>query len=144
MFVLLGGINLTHAPSGSAVSELFETFEIPIFEGGYNIEKKMNPSIGTKAIIYNVQIKYPAAEIIEFYDSYLNGRGWISSFEICQRHWADSADDTEYGDLPARNMFVSWQHPGLNLKLELWLKHGLADRQQDEVTVEGLLQPIVD
>jgi len=38
-------------------------------------------------------------------------------------------------------MFVSWQHPDLNLKLVLWLKHGLATAQpKDELIVEGHLQ----
>ncbi len=42
-------------------------------------------------------------------------------------------------------MFVSWQHPDLNLKLVLWLKHRSANGQrQDEVIVEGRLQSMAD
>jgi hypothetical protein len=141
-FVLLGGVHLTGAPSGSSEGDRVATFEIPVFNGGYNIKEILNPAHGTKTITYNVRMKYPAAELIEFYDSYLNGKGWMSSFETCQRHWADSAGDNEIRILPARQMFVSWQNPDLNLQLNLWLKHDLAKMQQDEVAVEGRLQTI--
>lgn len=142
---LLAGICLTSTLSNSAEGDRNPFIEIPVFRGGYDIIRELDPSGGTTSITYRVQIKYPAAEIIEFYDSYLNGRGWISSFEICQRHWAESEGDPEYSGLEQKRMFVSWQHPELNLKLVLWLKHGLAATQtRDELIVEGHLQPMAD
>jgi hypothetical protein len=142
---LLAGICLTGSISNSSQADTDLSIEIPVFQGGYDIKRESNPSAGTQSITYRVGIAYPAAEIIEFYDSYFNGRGWISSFEICQRHWAESDDKPKYSGLAARQMFVSWQHPALNLKLVLWLKHGLADHQRpDEVLVEGRLQTMSD
>ena len=140
-FYLLAGIGLTSPISQGSQEDPALSIEIPVFQGGYDIKRELNLSGETKSITYRVRIEYPAAEIVEFYDSYLNGKGWISSFEICQRHWAESDDKPKYSGLPGRQMFVSWQHPDLNLKLVLWLKHGLADhQQQDEVIVEGRLQ----
>lgn len=142
---LLAGICLTGSISNSSEGDPDSYIDIPVFQGGYNIKKELSPSGGIKSIIYRVRTKYPAAEIIEFYDSYFNGRGWISSFEICQRHWAESGNDFEDSALQEKQMFVSWQHHDLNLKLDIWLKHGPADVQrQDEVTVEGRLQSMAD
>ena len=142
---LLAGICLTSTMSSSSEGGRNPSFEIPVFRGGYDITRASDLSRETKSITYRVQTKYPAAEIIEFYDSYLNGRGWISSFEICQRHWADSDGDPEYSGLREKQMFVSWQHPGLNLKLVLWLKHGLTTTlRSEEVIVEGRLQSMAD
>jgi hypothetical protein len=142
---LLAGICLTSTMSNGSEDDRNILVEIPVFRGGYDILRELDPSRESKSITYRVQTNYPAAEIIEFYDSYLNGRGWISSFEICQRHWAESDSGSEYSGLPEKQMFVSWQHPDLNLKLVLWLKYGLATTlRSDEVIVEGRLQSMSD
>ncbi len=142
---LLAGICLTSTLSSSSEGGGNPSFEIPVFRGGYDLIRESDPSRETKFITYRVQTKYPAAEIIEFYDSYLNGRGWISSFEICQRHWAESDSGPENSGLRDKLMFVSWQHPDLDLKLVIWLKYGLASTlRSDEVIVEGRLQSIAD
>ena len=145
LLYLFAGICLTSSISNSSEGDPDSLIDIPVFQGGYNIKREVTPSRGIKSIPYRVRAKYPAAEIIEFYDSFFNGRGWISSFEICQRHWAESGNDSKYSALQEKQMFVSWQHPDLNLKLVLWLKHGSANVQrQDEVIVEGRLQSMAD
>ena len=95
-----------------------------------------------KTFSYIVRMNYPAAEIIEFYDSFFNGSGWISSFEICQRHWAVPADVSKDAEPAARQMFTSWVHPELDLSVVIWLKYESIDNQRrGEVIVEGRLQP---
>jgi hypothetical protein len=138
---LLSGIHLTYATPGSSAGDPYPAFEIPVFQGGYNIKKDFNPAGGSKTVTYSIQLKSPAAEIIEFYDSYFNGKGWISSFEICQRHWDAPADQTINDAPPVKQMFASWEHPDLDLKVVLWLKHDLANKQgQNDVKVECRLQ----
>ncbi len=138
---LLSGIHLTYSISGSSAGDPYPAFEIPVFQGGYNIKRDFNPAGESKTVTYRVQLKPPAVEIIEFYDSYFNGNGWISSFEICQRHWDAPADITIKDATPVKQMFASWEHPDLDLKVVLWLKHDLANKQgQDEVKVECRLQ----
>jgi hypothetical protein len=145
ILAMLSAVHLTIPISGLAAGDLHPEFEIPVFQGGYNISREMNSHPAARTITYSVHIKNPAAEIIEFYDAYLNGRGWISSFEICQRQWTESADETGTGGLAARQMFASWAHPDLNLKLDLWLKHASAENQhQSVVVVKGSLQPLAD
>jgi hypothetical protein len=141
MLILLGGIHLTYSISGGSTSDPHPAFDIPIYQGGYNIIKKFNSAGGSKTVNYSVQLKPPAAEIIEFYDSYFNGAGWISSFEICQRHWDDSADGNSMGAFPLKQMYASWEHPELDLKIVLWLKHDPTGKQvRDVVKVECRLQ----
>ena len=141
MLILLGGIHLTYSISVGSTPDPYPAFDIPIYQGGYNITKNFNPAGGSKTVNYSVQSKPPAAEIIEFYDSYFNGAGWISSFEICQRHWDDSADGKSKDAFTLKQMYASWEHPELDLKIVLWLKHDPTEIQvRDVVKVECRLQ----
>ena len=141
IFSLIAGIHLTCAISGSSQEDTYPFFEIPVFQGGYNIIKGFDPLRGIKTISYNVRMNYPAAEIIEFYDSFFNGSGWISSFEICQRHWAVPADGSKDAEPAARQMFTAWVHPKLDLNVVLWLKYeSINNPRRNEVIVEGRLQ----
>ena len=141
MLILLGGIHLTYSISGGSTSDPYPAFNIPIYQGGYNVIKKFNSAGGSKTVNYSVQLKPPAAEIIEFYDSYFNGAGWISSFEICQRHWDDSAGGKSLDATPLKQMYASWEHPELDFKIVLWLRHNPTEKQvQNVVKVECRLQ----
>ena len=141
LFYLLAGIQLTSAASDSSQETPYPSIEIPVFQGGYDVSKTFNAAQDTKAIIYSVRLKYPAAEIIEFYDSFFNGRGWIASFEICQRHWAGPTNDSNNAQGLARQMYASWMHPELDLNVVLWLTYeSINSREQNEVIVEARLQ----
>lgn len=82
--------------------------EIPTFSGGYDVNKFLDHSKQTITVNHRVQTLHPAAEVLEFYDTYFNGRGWISSFETCQRNWADFVDTTKKSEPAVRLLFVSW------------------------------------
>ena len=121
------------------------TVEIPVYHKGYNVTQSYDYSTQTKSLSYHVQIDHPAAEVIEFYDAYLNGRGWRSSFEICQRNWGNLSDGAKADKLSAKQLFASWQHLELNLKLALWLRYERISRdRQYNVVVHCLLQPLVE
>ena len=139
--LLVGGY-LAYTASDSLAADPFLAFEMPIFQGGYDIKKNSDPAGRSKTLSYRVKISSPTTEIIEFYDAYFNGRGWISSFEICQRHWDVPADIPAINTPPVKRMFASWTHPGFDLKVVLWLRQDLAKKQNiDEVNVECRLQP---
>ena len=116
-------------------------FEIPLFKGAYQIQNNIDPISGLAAVRYSVRLNPPATEVIEFYDSFFNGNGWISSFEICQRHW-DTAPQQSGDTKPLeRQMYASWEHPDFDLKFVLWLKYESNEKYgTDEVTVDGRLQ----
>ena len=137
------GIHLSAGmPNGAEVASS-PAADIPIFHSGYNVKTSLDPLTEATTVKYHVQTVYPAAEVLEFYDAYFNGRGWNSSFETCQRNWTDFADASTTGDLTARLLFASWEHAGSNLIVLLWIKHQKhVDERQDEVVVEYRIQPI--
>jgi len=118
---LLWGLHLTHNASGSSDIDHLSANEIPIFHKGYNVEKHVDQATQSEVLTYYVRTDHPAAEVIEFYDAYFNGIGWKSSFEICQRHWDETAVKDQYGKLQPQQLFTSWQSPKTDLKVFLWL-----------------------
>jgi len=135
-------IHLSHSISISSALDPHPTIEIPIFQGGYNVEKLFDASKETKSVTYQIQTTNPPAEVLEFYDAYFNGIGWRSSFEICQRNWEDLSDRTKTTAPITRQLFASWEHAELNLKAVLWLTYEAGNTDsQNEVVVKCQLQP---
>jgi hypothetical protein len=129
----------------SSEADIFRIIEIPIFPGGFNVKKNINESEHKKSLSYHVQIEYPAVEVLEFYDAFFNAKGWISSFEICQRHWDESSGDIQTGEFKERRLFASWQNPKANLKAELLLKYESFDQEDSKkVFVHCQLLPKMD
>jgi hypothetical protein len=142
LFIIIGCLHLG-AGFNSSAADSSPTAEIPIFRDGYNVKKDFDPSRETWTVRYRVQALYPAAEVLEFYDAYFNGRGWISSFETCQRGWMDPGNRTKESEPAARLLFASWEHAGSNQQVLLWIRRQAhAKDRQDEVVVEYQLQPI--
>ena len=140
--VLITWLQLTATIAGSSENDPYPAINLPVYSGGYEIEYSFNRFKATKALRYKVQTKYPAAEVIEFYDAVLNGGGWKPSFEICQRHWASLDNDHLKRDFRARRLFTSWVHPQFRLQLSLVLKYqSPGPTGQDEVVVQCRLQP---
>ena len=123
---LLWSLPLAPAASGSSDAGHFSAGKIPIYQNGYNVEKYVDPVAKSELLTYHVRTDHPAAEVIEFYDAYFNGIGWNSSFEICQRHWDETAVKDESGQLQSRRLFTSWQSPEADSKVSLWLINRLS------------------
>lgn len=135
-------IHLSYSISSSSAIDPHPTIEIPIFQGGYNVEKLFDASKETKSITYQIQTTNPPAEVLEFYDAYFNGLGWRSSFEICQRNWEDLGSGEKTVEPIVRQLYASWAHAELNLKAVLWLQYEMVDNErQNEVAVKCQLQP---
>ena len=118
---------------------------LPVFQGAYDIKITANRATGIKSVDYKIQTRYPAGEVLEFYDAALNARGWQPSFEICQRHWGNPDDGNTGTELQAKQLFTSWHHPQYQLQISLLLEYngpGASDR--DEVLVRSHLQPQLD
>lgn len=142
---LIACIHLSHSISISSEGDPHPTIEIPIFYGGYKVKKIFDSSQETKSVTYQVQTNHPATEVLEFYDAYFNGKGWRSSFEICQRNWEDLSNGTKTAEPMVRQLFASWEHPEFNLKAVLWLAYEIVDKgRQNEVIVKCRLQPKAD
>jgi hypothetical protein len=138
---LLWSFPFTQAASGSSNADHFSADKIPIYQNGYNVEKYVDPATKSELLTYHVRTDHPAAEVIEFYDAYFNGIGWNSSFEICQRHWDETAVKDESGQLQSRRLFTSWQSPEADLKVSLWLINGLdLEGSSEEVLVKFQIQ----
>ncbi|MGD9363352.1 MAG: hypothetical protein PVH85_31105 [Desulfobacterales bacterium] len=123
----------------------FPSIEIPIFKNGYDIAKNIDHGRQTHSIRYRVKTKFPAAEVLEFYDTYFNAEGWRPSFEICQRHWERLPAGTNR-DRDARTLlFTSWEHPEFNLRAVLRLEYKVRNEQiRDNLAVRCQLKPISD
>ena len=129
--------------SNSAEVKSYPAADIPIFYEAYNVNKTLDDSNKTVTVNYHVQAVHPAAEVLEFYDTYFNARGWISSFEICQRNWADLGDTPKTSVPSAKLLFASWEHAGSNRRVLLWIRQLTHPGQrQDEVVVKYQLRPI--
>lgn len=76
--------------SNSAEIKSYPAAEIAIIYEAYNVNKTLDDSSETVTVNDHVQGVHPAAEVLELYDTYFNARGWISSFEICQRNCGGS------------------------------------------------------
>ena len=143
--VLAACLHLTVNIADSSETDPFPTIVLPVYQGGYDIENSFNRMKGTKALVYKIQTHYPAAEVLEFYDAVLNGRGWKPSFEICQRHWASLDDGIQKGKPKARQLFTSWAHPQFRLQISLLLEYQPpGSNRRDEVIVQCHLQPRLD
>ncbi len=143
--VLAAGFVLTVNVAGTSEADPFPAIVLPVYPGAYDQENSFNRAKGTKALLYKVQTDYRAAEVLEFYDADLNGRGWKPSFETCQRHWASLADGSLNRGFQARQLFTSWEHPQYRLQLSLLLEYQPpGPDNRGEVTVRCRLQPQLD
>ena len=142
LFPLLVGLSLSHSISSSSEIDPHPAIEIPIFRGGYNVEKFYDSSKETKSVRYQIQTTNPPAEVLEFYDAYFNGSGWRSAFEICQRNWENLSDRRKTAEPVVRQLYASWAHQEKNLKAVLWLTYEAGNKEsQNEVMVKCELQP---
>lgn len=139
---LIACFHFSYSLSSSSASDPHPTIEIPIFAGGYNIEKIFDAAKSTKSVTYKIQTKNPPTEVLEFYDAYFNGSGWRSSFEICQRNWEDPGGGEKTVEPLVRQLYASWAHPEEDLKAVLWLTYKVASKtSQNEVVVQCRLHP---
>ena len=140
--LLIACIHFSHSISNSSAIDPYPAIEIPIFEGGYNVKKLFDAAREMKSITYQVQTHHPPAELLEFYDAYFNGNGWLSAFEICQRNWEDTHTAKKTAEPVVRQLYASWAHPEKNLKAVLWLIYEAEDKaSQNEVVVQFQLYP---
>ena len=136
-------IHLGVCVANSSEGTLAPAADIPIFSDGYDVRRISDPSNQTVTVNYRVQAVHPAAEVLEFYDRYFNGRGWISSFETCQRNWQDLGSKVTTSKPAVRLLFASWEDAGSNLKVLLWIRHETpSNEQQEEVVVEYQIQSV--
>jgi len=84
---LLGRILLMLLVADSAEINPHPSDRVLIFKGGgYDLEKYYDAGKETNSVQYHFQTDYPPTEVVKFCNTYLNGNGWRSSLEICQRN----------------------------------------------------------
>jgi len=94
--------------------------QIPVYSGGFDVTRRLADSL---MISYRIALAYPAPELVAFYNGYFNRNGWIPSFETCQQRWYRNTPGNEWDASFLRELFASWEHPGLNLRAALRLSH---------------------
>ena len=145
LVALLWVLHWPQAAAGSSEADGFSSSRIPILPKGYHVETHVDPATKSELLAYYVRTTHPAAEVLEFYDVYFNGIGWQSSFEICQRHWDDTAFKNAIGKLQAQQLFTSWQSPDAEIKVSLWLiNKPYLKAPPDEVLVRFSIQKNTD
>ena len=145
LVALLWVLHWPQAAAGSSQADRFSSSQIPIFPEGYHVETLVDHATKSEILTYHVRTTHTAAEVLEFYDVYFNGIGWQSSFEICQRHWDETAFKNTNSKLQAQQLFTSWQSPDADLEVSLWLiRKPYLKRPPDEVLVRFSIQSNTD
>ena len=134
-------LSLTHG----ADEDPYPSIMIPIYPTGHNIITRVNRFNGTKSVTYDVQSKYPANTVLEFYDSHFNTSDWRLCYEICQRQWDRFIDETIKGGPLVRQLVYSWDHQKFDLRVYLRLRHEQVNHQwREDVMVTYRIEPKVD
>ena len=140
--VLALSIQLTAAKAAGPQEDPYPEIVLPVYQDAYDIKKTASRMEGSKTLTYKIQTRYPAAEVVEFYDAALNPRGWKPTFEICQRHWDCPDGEISKKGMQTRQFFTSWHHPRYKMQLSLLMKyHGPGKAGRDEVIVQCRLYP---
>jgi hypothetical protein len=105
--------------TGIPQDDVFLGVDIPIYPGATDIRHYNEKA--NKTVTYWICTNYPAPELLEYYDSQLNSRGWSSCFETCQRKWYEEPDKQASNGSMINKLFASWQHTELGLTFSLWL-----------------------
>jgi hypothetical protein len=122
-------------------------FEIPVISNGYNIKTAINKPKGTKSTNYLVKIKYPALEVLEFYDARFRQMGFVSSFNgrFGERKWECFIDGTKKGNPRVRQLLALWINHKLHAEAVLVLTYEKTGKKwEDELRVLCQVQPTID
>ena len=142
MFLIAVSFRLTTGMAAGPQEDPYPEIVLPVYKDAYDIKNTTNRKEGIKTLTYKIQTRYPATEVVEFYDAALNAAGWKPSFEICQRHWAGPNEEVGQKGLQAQQLFTSWLHPRYNLQLSLLMLYQPPGKKgQDEVIVQCRLYP---
>ncbi len=130
-----------------AEDDPYPMFEIPVMSNAYNIKKFINKPKGTKSINYLVRIKYPALEVLQFYDARFRQMGFVPSFDgrFGKRKWECFIDGTKNGNPEVRQLLALWINPKLHAEAVLVLIYEKTDKKWgDELRVLCQIQPTIN
>lgn len=120
--------------------------KIPVFSGAYNLEMFINKPEGTKSINYLIKIKYPAIEVLEFYDEQFKQMGYRPSFysRFGKREWEYFTDGTRKEDPKVRQLISLWFNPEVQAEAVLVMRYEKEDKKWgSELFVLCQIQPII-
>ena len=130
-----------------AEEDPYPMFEIPVIADAYNIKTFVDNPKGTKSTNYFVKIKYPAQEVLEFYNMQFKELGFIQASNgiFGKREWDCFIDGTENKDLEIRQLLASWISPKLNAEATLALIYEKKDSAWgDELRILCQMHPVID
>ena len=121
--------------------------DIPIFPNAHDIKKYVNISQGTKSVSYIVNIKYPATEVLKYYESIFKEKGWIPSLRdnFEKKEWDCFIDGLRPGNPYVRQLLGLWSNAQLDLEAALaliYIKNG--KNWGNELNVLCQIQPKID
>ena len=130
-----------------AENDAYQMFEIPVMPNGYNIKTLTSKAKGTKSTNYLVKIKYPASEVLEFYDIRFKEMGYVPFLNggFGRREWECFNDGTKKGNPMVKQLLALWINPELYVEAVLALIYQKAGKKWgDELRVLCQIQPTID
>lgn len=114
----------------------FPGIEIPVMNGYYKLERVFDRPKYTKSLNYYIKVEYPAENVIEFYRSEFEKRGWKPD-DFFTNQWMEV-------NTGIKQRSGSWINPELDLEIFLVLRYDIRDGKWDELQVICQIQPDVD
>lgn len=118
---------LKNPPGISELEEYLIGYEIPIYPGAYEVEKKpfMELLPVTKIISYKVKVAYPSKEVLDFYENIFSEEGWqpFEQPEQGTREWEEYIDGNKEGNPHAARIGDWWADEDKQYMIFLRLRH---------------------
>jgi len=119
--------------------------KIPIIPGSYNITRIFNNPPKTKSLNYFMQARYPADEVLAFYNLKFKEIGYVPSLNKFKRKWERFIDSAIEGNPKVRQLLALWINPDLKLEAFLALRYiENGESWSNELHVICQIQPLID
>jgi hypothetical protein len=145
LFVISIGCGICNG--AKAENDPYPMFEFPVVSSGYDIKGFINKPKGTKSTNYILKVKYPAPEVLDFYNTRFKEMGYTPSFNgrFGDREWECFIDGTKKGNPRVRQLLALWINPELHTEVVLALIYEKTGKNWgDELHVLCQIQPTID
>jgi hypothetical protein len=96
---------------------------LPVFPNGIDLRSSVDDAAGVESVAYRLHAAYPATEVVDFYNTWFYGNGWIPAHEECQRSWLREPAVENPEALPTWRYIASWINPQHDLSARVVLEY---------------------
>jgi hypothetical protein len=126
----------------------YSNIELPIYPKGYNVQKYVNKPLGTKSVNYSIKVKYPAIQVLKYYQDNFREMGWSLSNRDRNDNmeWESFIDSTTNGSPQIRQLILTWRDSRNKNELFLALRYKkyMQEDWNDELNVLCQIHPLVN